>query len=170
MLSKVQDWVRAAAVLGYEAVTYGASMVADVFVKAPLEQLYWQGPPLGGYGFWNGMPPADVCAALTRMPASFWESSMDAVVECAVLRERQFTSFYVVVSVGVYVCMLYQLVQVILFRLCVLRPMMQQQQRRPQPPVVTLLTDDDADGPCSPDGARCKKRRRHTRQNNEAAH
>ena len=123
-----------------DVVTYALSTALDALIRAPLAQLYWQGPPLGGYGFWHGTPAADVCASLTRIPASFWESSMDAVTECAILRERQFTSFFVAVSMGVYLCVLYQLVQVLLFRVCVLRPMMQQQrQQRAQ---VVMLADD----------------------------
>lgn len=117
---------------GSEAV----SAVLDALIRSPLSTLYWQGPPLGGYGFWHGTPPADVCASLTRIPASFWDSSLDAITECAILRDRQFTSFFVAVSMGVYVCVLYQLVQFALFRVCVLRPLMKRAQ-------VVMLADEE---------------------------
>ena len=138
---KVGGVLKDAAVLVYDAGFHCVSKVLDVFIRAPLIALYWHGPPLGGYGFWHGTPAADVCAALTRMPASFWESSLDAVTECAILRERHFTSFYVVVSVSVYVCVAYQLLQFALFRMCVLRPLMMKRRAAQMVNTTTLLED-----------------------------
>ena len=61
----------------------------------PLWVLYFRGPALGGVGFYRGRPPADICAQLTGVDASFWASGADAARQCDRLLQRDFEAFFV---------------------------------------------------------------------------
>lgn len=50
-----------------------AAQTFKTVVQWPLRTLYLSGPWLGGYGFWNGRSPADICTILNRAPGSLWE-------------------------------------------------------------------------------------------------
>jgi hypothetical protein len=54
----------------------------------PFKTVYMHGPRLWGGGCWEGAPPADVCAGITGVPSSFWDSQADV---CADVIERRVT-------------------------------------------------------------------------------
>lgn len=66
-----------------------------------LEAVYWHGPSCGGYGFWNGKDPADICAQLTEIPASHWIQNMSV---CKTKLYVQFTSFRITVGIILFLC------------------------------------------------------------------
>lgn len=74
-------------------------------LEPALRELYFVGPRLKGYGFWNGLPPADICAQITQTSADVWRGV--AAVQCTTLMEQYFQAFYVGVYSLLYVCTLY---------------------------------------------------------------
>lgn len=64
------------------------------FVYYPLRTLYFNGPSIGNYGFWNGKYPHDICSQLTMIPSYTW-SQKELQGECNDLLEKNFNSFYV---------------------------------------------------------------------------
>lgn len=56
----------------------------------PLRFLYFRGPVWGGYGFWEGKPPEDICAEITSVGAHHWRTWSD---ECRDLLERKLMAF-----------------------------------------------------------------------------
>ncbi len=60
---------------------------------APLRWLYLQGPALGGWGFWEGRPPGDICAELTHLPAEHFLNEPEGAAQCGSLVERKFVAF-----------------------------------------------------------------------------
>jgi len=91
-----------------------------VFVN-PLRTLYFKGPSVHGYGFWGGVDPADACAQLTGVSALVWDLQTAA---CHDLLERNFFSFSTVVMSGLYVWLVYKIVQHLAFRYLYVRPLM----------------------------------------------
>jgi len=89
---------------------YFRSILSSCFVKNanvvrmlqwivfPLRVLYFHGPNLWGYGFWQGVAPADACATLTGTGADMWTMTLETAAACEDLLERHFLSFCV--SVG----------------------------------------------------------------------
>lgn len=71
-------------------------------VVAPLRRLYYHGPAMGGYGFWNGREPSDICAAYFQT-GTFWTNNMQACVDGI---EKNFEAFMVAVEVLVYFAIL----------------------------------------------------------------
>jgi hypothetical protein len=61
-------------------------LVAWALVDAPFEYLYLHGPRVGPYGFWQNMPPADVCAEMTGVGAAHWREH--PLVCIKVIRDR----------------------------------------------------------------------------------
>lgn len=98
--------------------------LATLVVLAPLKGLYMNGPTLGGYGFWGGAEPADICAQLTGLSATVWLSSPVQALQCDALLERKFLSFAWSVFATAYLWGLYNLVSYAWYRYWVLRPAM----------------------------------------------
>jgi hypothetical protein len=63
-----------------------------VVLEAPLMTLYFNGPQVGGYGFWEGLSYYEICAQLTGVGSHHWLQNGD---ECAGLVERKFAAFLV---------------------------------------------------------------------------
>lgn len=97
----------------------GAALAAATVV--PLRHLYFNGPTLGGYGFWGGAEPADACAQLTGVSASMWKGAQAAA--CEDLLERKFVGFGWAVGGAAYVWALYQVASCLWFRFAVVRPL-----------------------------------------------
>lgn len=74
--------------------------VYDVLLVKPLRQLYFFGPVILQYGFWAGMPNADICQTITHTPSSHW--SNEGQQACANLVDNKFYSFRVLIESGVY--------------------------------------------------------------------
>jgi len=69
-------------------------VVRWLFLK-PLKKLYFGGPSLGGWGFWEGAQEEDICASLTHVDAIHWSSSKEGAEMCQSLLDRKFTAFAV---------------------------------------------------------------------------
>lgn len=69
----------------------------------PLKNLYLYGPSFAGYGFWEGLPKAEICSRLTMVEARHWYTqtplhepfASSAVVHvCDDLIERKIQSLF----------------------------------------------------------------------------
>lgn len=102
--------------------THLSSALAAALFVTPLRGLYFNGPALGGYGFWGGADPADMCAQLTGVPASTW-SVGPMSGQCDALLERHFRAFAWAVCFSVYAWGAYSVASLVWFRYAVVRPM-----------------------------------------------
>lgn len=121
---RVADALPPSARAGFVGVLQLLASIAAVAVVVPLRGLYFNGPTLGGYGFWGGAEPPDICAQITGMSATVWLASPTTVLQCESLLERKFTSFAWSVFAAAYLWMLYNLAAHLWYRYCVLRPAM----------------------------------------------
>jgi hypothetical protein len=86
-----------------EATARFAAWLARAAVYEPLKTLYMNGPAIGGYGFWESLPPEEICATLTRVEASFWHKTLPSVAMCEQLIERK-TDAFVIGTIAFVVC------------------------------------------------------------------
>jgi hypothetical protein len=71
----------------------------------PLRLLYFYGPSLSGWGFWEGTGASDACSAITTVPASFWADGDANTQACDAVLERKFAAFVIgSVGVGAVIC------------------------------------------------------------------
>lgn len=70
------------------------------WIVCPLRHLYFGGPSLGGWGFWEGLGGPEMCSGLTGVPAKHWEGP--GVTECDALLERKFVAFGIGVGALVF--------------------------------------------------------------------
>lgn len=78
----------------------------DWIFVLPLSKLYYHGPELHGYGFWNGAASEDICAMLTGTPSQFWAVNTQ---ECGILVERHFCAFLTAAYFILYSFLIYRL-------------------------------------------------------------
>lgn len=88
----------------------------------PLQILYFHGPALGSYGFWNGKAKEDICAQLTLMPAKAWSQSTGMDMECEILLEKKFHSFYISILFSMYIFTVYNLLSYVWYRYFLWKP------------------------------------------------
>jgi hypothetical protein len=81
--------------LGVAATRGWISEAIMMAIAVPLKFLYFRGPSLDGYGFWESLPPEEICTRLTNVDAHFWVSSESARAACDGLIERKFDAFMV---------------------------------------------------------------------------
>lgn len=72
----------------------------------PLRDLYFRGPRVQGYGFWNGLPLPDICAQLTHTPSEVWVTN---AAQCITMTDRYFDAFYIGCTTLLYIWVLYSL-------------------------------------------------------------
>ena len=77
--------------------------IFDRILGPPLRILYFFGPKFLGIGFWGGMAAVDICATLTGVTATYWDSNE---LECAMILSRDFGTFEVACVVISYVIIL----------------------------------------------------------------
>jgi hypothetical protein len=65
----------------------------NLVIRRPLEILYRRGPSLGNWAFWENKSAAEICAALTNVDASFWNSSPASWTMCERLIENKTDAF-----------------------------------------------------------------------------
>ena len=97
---------------------YAETALCSVYVAAfrePLRRLYFHGPAWHGAGFWQGMSDADMCAQLSTVDAAFWGQH---ATDCTLLLERRFDSFAIAVHALMLLFIMYRVVQIIWWRLC----------------------------------------------------
>lgn len=111
-----------------------------------LRALYFDGPTLGGYGFWGGADRFDVCHDMTGVDSSFWARNVD---ECGTMLERRFHAFLIGSGAALAATALVYAVGYLSFYLCLQRPIQRllqehvqqrgQRRRRPRVYVVRHL-------------------------------
>ena|SRR3990167_6126580 len=77
-------------------------------LEAPLRTLYFEGPTLYGYGFWNGISPPEICSVITRTSVAMWTANADTILECNHIIAKHFHAFYILVLVFAYFHILLQ--------------------------------------------------------------
>lgn len=100
----------------------GLIQVHHMLVDAPLQQLYFKGPLLAGYGFWAGAAKEDMCAMLSPGTSAFFWSQNSA--QCEALLQQRFDAFSIAIKFGLYLLAMYRLIHWIFFQLFVLRPVL----------------------------------------------
>ena len=78
-------------------------------VELPLLALYLNGPQLNGFGFWEGLSLAEICARLTGVESRMWDSNMDM---CQDLVQRKFGAFLISCYFAMYVVVMLTVLQV----------------------------------------------------------
>lgn len=91
-------------------------------VHAPLAHLYLHGPQLHGYGFWEGLPPEDICARLTGTGTGIWLKNSD---ECEVVLRRHTHGFVLGVTWMIGAVLLLRFLDALLMRYMVVQPLLQ---------------------------------------------
>jgi len=89
-------------------------------IVRPIAILYFGGPSLGGWGFWNGTLPEDICAALTQVRADHWTKDANQL-ECQRIIDKNFHAFVIAVHAVVYTYILWKLFHYAWIR-CVVEP------------------------------------------------
>lgn len=70
----------------------------------PFLQLYLNGPSIGGYGFWAGREPEDICSEITHIPSDHWQMHQDVCLKYIFLR---FESFLMIITLVFYLASVY---------------------------------------------------------------
>jgi hypothetical protein len=63
-------------------------------LEFPFKEIYFLGPRLNGYGFWEGRRNESICAALTSTSESLWIHNQ---IECSEIVNNNYNSFKTVV-------------------------------------------------------------------------
>jgi hypothetical protein len=77
-------------------------------VWRPAAHFYLEGPALGGYGFWMGQSPAEICASLTKVSATHWKLTEEGALQCANLIARHFWSLCVGLHIIIYILVIWK--------------------------------------------------------------
>ena len=88
--------------------------------RMPLRMLYFDGPELGGYGFWGGRPPEDVCAEMSGLSSRAALLNPDG---CTELLERRFAAFLLCARLILLLYAVYKTWNVLTVYYTVMRPM-----------------------------------------------
>jgi hypothetical protein len=88
-----------------------------------LRPLYFRGPSLFGFGFWQGQAPADMCASITTVPASHWQSHPS---ECEAVLRRNLDAFAIGVIFFAAITLAWKLLHMMLMYMFFTRPLIRQ--------------------------------------------
>lgn len=101
------------------------SLLYRILLFNPLKFIYLHGPFLGGYGFWNGVEPSDICAQLSKgVPARFW---LDNIDQCEEQIDKQIVAMCISVWIIVFIAACYFVLQIGMwhyYQRLVLRPVL----------------------------------------------
>jgi hypothetical protein len=100
----------------------GLAQLQHVLVDAPLQQLYFRGPLLAGYGFWAGAAKEDMCAVLSPGTSAFFWTQNSA--QCEALLQQRVDAFCIAIKFALYLLAMYRLIHWISFQVFVLRPVL----------------------------------------------
>ena len=106
----------------FESLTRAVAALGNVAFVWPLRALYFRGPAILQWGFWQGTAPHDICAQLTSISASSWVADQAHKKECLSLLDKKFDTFLVGTSVAVYSWTLFSAISHIWMRLFVVGP------------------------------------------------
>lgn len=112
-----------------------------VIVHTVFWRLYFEGPTLGGYGFWGGKDPADICQELTGVSAAHWMQNMDT---CEDKLGVNFKAFYIGVMTVLMAILVWKIVSMFLWHVFFVRPMMKALIARVSPRRLLNLIDSKA--------------------------
>lgn len=87
-----------------KSVPFLYDLILDIWyygVISPLQYIYFRGPKLMGWGFWDGMHPHDICSELTNHKMRFVSGEHDAT--CHSMLVNKFESFLVLFLIFIYV-------------------------------------------------------------------
>ena len=96
--------------------------IYDVIVIGPFRRLYFQGPEISGFGFWQGRPSNEICSMITGVSGDLWIKNM---YECEDLLDRKFVSFVILVEIVLYVYVVYKIFQLLTIRFLFVHPIVQ---------------------------------------------
>jgi hypothetical protein len=112
------------------------SSLYDLVVRYPLFSLYFNGPAVHGFGFWQGLPPETICSSLTGTPEAVW---VQMPHDCYDILWRHFNSFHILVQALLYFYIIYKLA-VFLYIYCCFVPFFIRRKRRNHKHRVRYLT------------------------------
>jgi hypothetical protein len=98
--------------------------VYDKMITEPLRIFYFVGP------VWGAIPKEDICAQITRVPASRWLSSPEMMKDCEELTEHRFHSWDAGLMTSVYFFVLTFVVLQFTCNCCFLRPLLRELRAR----------------------------------------
>ena len=113
----------------WQTVTACVWTIFDKGVSHPLSYLYLNGPSVGGYGFWEGQTPSDICAYFTHVGAYHWDKNP---TECQSLIDRHVHAFVIGVVAVLVVMLGMHVAYWLTLRVLLLGPMLRSMERRYQ--------------------------------------
>ena len=72
-------------------------------IGLPLKILYFNGPSIYGFGFWEGRSGEDICSQLTNVDSAFWKENPSVCVD---ILDKKFGSFALSLGILVYFILL----------------------------------------------------------------
>lgn len=91
-ISQLSEWARSTILL---------------FVEVPARTLFFYGPSLSGWGFWEGLTPAEICARMSNTRPDVWKG--DQVSECRDMIQRKYNAFVLIIYLGIYIALMWRL-------------------------------------------------------------
>lgn len=107
--------------------------MTTLIITNPMKNLYLNGPK--SLFCWGGDELYDICARITGSSSEFWNKNMP---ECITIIEKQFKSYYIMLTTILYVILVYKVVTIIWWRLFIMRPMMNHVDTILEPLLLTL--------------------------------
>ena len=127
----MQEWTDGVRLVGektFNLTRYCGSQIRRAFVAAayystiwPLRHLYFHGPSINGWAFWQSKEHADACAELTGISHHHWQHNEDA---CAQLLDKKFDAFKVGVAFFIYASFILFFIWALLIRCILIRPLL----------------------------------------------
>jgi len=95
--------------------------MTTLIITNPMKNLYLNGPK--SLFCWGGAELSDICAKITGSSSDFWNKN---IPECITIIEKQFNSYYIMLTTILYVILIYKVVTILWWRFFIMRPMMNQ--------------------------------------------
>ena len=112
-LASIVNWLKATALFRF------LSFIYFYLVIVPYARFYLQGPWLGGYGCWNGLPPEEICARMNGASGPLTSHFLRNPAICLELIERDLAAKLVFLETLIfYPLAVYFLILWPIFRLC----------------------------------------------------
>ena len=100
----LRDWLQMIPGFGFAVMLLNGLLYYMLIM--PLETLYFRGPTIGGFGFWNGALAPDICHALNpNLPSFTWIMTPENTQVCQNLINRKFDNFLRMTMICLYTVM-----------------------------------------------------------------
>ena len=96
-------------------------MLLSAALDWPLRYVYFHGPVLYGYGFWEGQSHSDICASITGIAASHWDAN---AIICKQRIERKFQAFACMFYILLLLHVTYSIVHFYMTRKLLIAPLL----------------------------------------------